>query len=294
MSRRGLALFVLMGVVWGIPYLLIKVAVSELSPPTLVLLRTAVGAAILLPIALRRGDLAPLRRHWRAVAVYTVVEVAVPWLLLSHAETRLSSSLSGLMVAMVPLVGVVLTWMLGSGDRLDGRALVGLLIGLFGVGLLVGLDVSVRDVSAVGEIVLVTIGYAIGPQIISRRLSSVPAMGVVTASLVLTAVLYAPAGILLAPPTAPGLAVLASVTALGVVCTAIAFLGFFALIAEIGPVRATVITYINPAVAFLLGVVLLREPFTVGAGLGFLLILAGSVLTTRRPGAGGLPVVAEP
>ncbi len=283
-----------MGVVWGIPYLLIKVAVSELSPPTLVLLRTAVGAAILLPIALRRVDLAPLRHHWKAIAVYTLVEVAVPWLLLSHAETRLSSSLTGLMVAVAPLVGVVLTWMLGSGDRLDGRALVGLLIGLFGVGLLVGLDVSVRDISAAGEVVLVTIGYAIGPQIISRRLSSVPAMGVVTASLVLTAVLYAPAGILLAPRTAPGLAVLASVAGLGVVCTAIAFVGFFALIAEIGPVRATVITYINPAVALLLGVVLLREPFTVGAGLGFVLILAGSVLTTRRPGAPALPAVAEP
>src|SRR5258708_36338405 len=116
-----------MGVVWGIPYLLIKVAVSELSPPTLVLLRTAVGAAILLPIALQRGDLAPLRRHWQALAVYTLVEVAVPWLLLSHAEARLSSSLSALMVALVPLVGVVLPCILGSGDRLDARALVGLL-----------------------------------------------------------------------------------------------------------------------------------------------------------------------
>ncbi len=294
MSRRGFVLFVLMGIVWGIPYLLIKVAVSELSPPTLVLFRTAVGAAILLPIALRRGDLAPLRRHWKAVAAYTVAEVAIPWLLLSHAETRLSSSLSGLLVAMVPLVGVLLTWVLQSGDRLDGTALLGLLVGLLGVGLLVGLDVSVKDISAAGEIVLVTIGYAIGPQIIARRLHGVPAMGVVTASLVLTAVLYAPVGILLAPRTAPALPVLASVVGLGAVCTAFAFLGFFALIAEIGPVRATVIAYVNPAVALLLGVILLREAFTVGAGLGFVLILAGSLLTTRRPGAAAQPTVAEP
>src|SRR5258708_32868531 len=283
-----------MGVVWGIPSLLIKVAVSELSPPTLVLFRTAVGAAILLPIALSRGDLAPLRRHWKAVGVYTLVEVAVPWLLLSDAETRLSSSLSGLMVAMVPLVGVLLTWMLASGDRLDGRALVGLLVGLFGVVLLVGFDVSVRDISAAGEVVLVTIGYAIGRQIISRRLADVPAMGVVTASLVLTMVLYAPVGILLAPRTTPSLPVLASVVGLGAVCTALAFVAFFALIAEIGPVRATVITYVNPAVALLLGVLLLRESFTPGAGLAFGLILAGPVLTTRRPGAASLTAVAEP
>ena len=282
-----------MGVVWGIPYLLIKVAVGELSPPTLVFVRTLVGAAILVPIAARRGDLATLRRHWKIVVVYTLVEVAGPWLLLSHAEQRLPSSLTGLMVAAVPLIGAVLAFTTG-GERLGVRAVGGLLVGLAGVGLLVGLDVSVKDLSAAVEVALVAAGYALGPWIIARRLSDVPAMGVVAASLALTAVAYAPIGIILAPHAVPSGAVLASVVVLGVVCTAVAFVAFFALIAEIGPVRATVITYVNPAVALVLGVLLLGEPLTIGAAGGFALILAGSALTARRPASRAPAMVAEP
>ena len=293
MSRRGLALFVLMGVIWGIPYLLIKVAVSDLSPPTLVFVRTLVGAAILVPWAWARGDLAPLRRHWKIVLVYTIVEVAAPWLLLAHAEQRLPSSLTGLMVAAVPLIGAVLAWRTG-GDRLDMRTVGGLLVGLVGVALLVGLDVSITDLPAAGEIALVAVGYAVGPWIISRRLSDAPAMGVVAASLALTAIAYAPIGILLAPHAMPPAQVVLSTLILGVVCTAVAFVAFFALIAEIGPVRATVITYVNPFVALLLGVVLLAEPLTIGAVAGFALVLAGSALTARRPRANRPALVPEP
>jgi drug/metabolite transporter (DMT)-like permease len=258
------------------------VAVSDLSPPTLVFLRTLIGAAILLPLAATHGDLAPLRRHWRIVLVFTVVEVAGPWLLLSHAEQRLSSSLTGLMIAAVPLIGAVLAWTTG-GERLEMRAVGGLLIGLVGVGLLVGLDVSVKDLAAAGEVALVAVGYAVGPWIIARRLSDAPAMGVVAASLALTAIAYAPIGVLLAPHTLPPPQVALSVLILGLVCSALGFVAFFALIAEIGPVRATVITYVNPAVALLLGVMLLAEPLTAGAVAGFVLILAGSALTARRP-----------
>ena len=294
MSRRGWALFALMGVVWGIPYLLIKVAVTDLAPPTLVLLRTTLGAAILLPLAARRGDLAPLRGHWRPVLAFTVIEVAVPWLLLSDAERRLSSSLTGLMVAAVPLVGAVLAWVSGAKDRLDRSGVAGLLIGFVGVGLLVGLNVSVHDVGAAAEIGLVSTCYAVGPFIIVRRLSQVPSMGVIAVSLAVSALLYAPVGILLAPRHVPSLPVIAAVVGLGVVCTALAFVVFFALIAEVGPVRATVITYVNPAVALLLGVLLLREPLTLGAGLGFVLILAGSVVTNRPRSRGTEGVATIP
>lgn len=288
-----MGLFALMGIVWGVPYLLIKVAVGQLSPPTLVFVRTLIGGALLIPVAAARGDLRPLTRHWRIVLVYTGVEVAGPWLLLSHAEQRLSSSLTGLLVAAVPLVGAVIAWRTG-GDRPDRRLLGGLLVGFAGVALLVGVDLSVRDLFAAAELGLVVVGYAMGAWLIARRLSDVPAVGVVAVSLLATAILYAPAGLLLAPHRPPALGVTLSVLVLGVVCTAIAFVAFFALIAEVGPVRATVITYINPAVALLLGVLVLREPLGAAAVTGFALILAGSVLTVRRSDVVPVALVAEP
>jgi drug/metabolite transporter (DMT)-like permease len=280
-----------MCLIWGIPYLLIKVAVSDLSPVTLVFFRTLIGAVLLVPLAAARGNLRPLLPHWRAILIYTVVEVALPWLFLSDAETRLSSSLTGLLIAAVPFVGVILGWLTGAKERFDARRLFGLVVGFIGVGALVGFNVSARDFGAVGEVGLVAIGYAIGPMIIARRLSDVPALGVVAVSLALPAIAYAPLGLTHLPATFPSLPVIASVAILGVVCTAIAFLVFFALIAEVGNVRATTITYVNPAVALALGVILLGEPFTVGAVVGFALILIGLFLGTRRSATpAGLPV----
>jgi drug/metabolite transporter (DMT)-like permease len=281
-SRRGWALFIAMCLIWGIPYLLIKVAVSDVSPVTLVFFRTVIGALILVPIALARGNLAPALPHWRWIALYTAVEVALPWFLVSDAELRLSSSLTALLIAATPFVGVVLGRLTGSDDRFDARRLFGLVVGFVGVAVLVGLNVSVRDLGAAGEIGLVAICYAIGPLIISRKLTEAPPIGVVAMSLVLPAIVYAPLGLSHLPSAIPPSHVLLAIGLLGVVCTAIAFLLFFALIAEVGPVRATVITYVNPAVALALGVTLLGEPLTIGAGVGFALILVGLFLLTRR------------
>jgi len=282
MTRRGWLLFAAMGFIWGIPYLLIKVAVGDLSPASLVFLRTGIGALILVPVAAMRGNLGALRPHWKPVLLYTLVEVAVPWFLLADAERRLSSSFTGLLIAAVPLVGAVLAWRTGAADRLDRRRVGGLLIGFFGVAALLGLNVAVRDFAAVGEVLIASVGYAVGPMIIARRLGAVPAVGVVAASLGVSALLYAPVGLLRLPHHVPSAAVIGSVVALGVVCTALAFVLFFALITEVGPVRATVITYINPAVALGLGVMLLREPLTVGILVGFALILAGSFVANRQ------------
>jgi drug/metabolite transporter (DMT)-like permease len=281
MTRRGWTLFAAMCVIWGIPYLLIKVAVADVTPPTLVFLRTVTGAAMLVPIAVARGQLAPLLPRWRALLLYTVIEIAVPWLLLSDAERRLTSSLAGLLVAAVPLIGAVLVASVGQ-ERLDARRLVGLLVGLGGVAVLLGFDVSGGDLRAVGEMGVVTVCYAVGPLIISRQLAGLPSMGVVATSLALAAIAYAPIGLTHLPHAMPGANVLASIAILGVVCTAVAFLVFFALIAEAGPVRATVITYVNPAVAVSLGVILLGEPFTASTAAGFVLILLGCALATRR------------
>lgn len=271
-----------MGLIWGIPYLFIKIAVSELTPASLVFLRTAIGAALLLPIAAARNDLRPLLPHWKWIVVYTIVEVAAPWFLLSDAERRISSSLSGLLIALVPSIGAILAWATGSDDRLDLRRIAGLGVGFLGVAALVGLDVGAGDVGAVAEVALVALGYALGALIIARKLSSLPLFGVVAASLALTMVAYAPVGVAQLPPTLPSPQVIVAVAILGVVCTAIAFLVFFPLVAEVGAARATVITYVNPAVALALGVAVLGEPLTIGFALGFVLIVLGSVLATRR------------
>jgi drug/metabolite transporter (DMT)-like permease len=282
MSRRGWLLFIAMGVIWGIPYLLIKIAVADLHPTALVLFRTTIGALLLVPLAASQGGLRPLLPHWRAILLYTAVEVALPWFLLADAERRLSSSLTGLLIAAVPSFGAVLVWLSRSGDQIDSRRIGGLAMGFLGVAALVGLDVSYGDLGAVGEVLLVAVCYALGPIIIARQLNDLPPVGVVAASLALTGVAYLPFGLLHLPAALPPVPVLLSVAILGVVCTALAFLLFFALIAEVGPARATVITYVNPAVALLLGVLILNESFTVGAAAGFLLIVVGSYLATRH------------
>ncbi len=186
------------------------------------------------------------------------------------------------MIAAVPLIGALLQVVTHGDDRLDQRRVIGLFGGLVGVAALVGLNVSFKDLWAVGEVGLVGLGYAAGPIIIARRLPTLPAVGVVAASLALTALFYAPVALPQLPRSLPSGKVLVAVAILAVVCTALAFLLFFALIGEVGPVRATIITYFNPAVALLLGVTLLNEPFTVGTVVGFSLILVGSVLATRR------------
>ena len=281
MTRRGWFLFGALCVIWGIPYLLIKIAVRDISPAALVFLRTTLGTIVILPFSFRPGQLRPLLARWRPLALYTAVEIALPWFLLSDAERRLSSSLTGLLIAAVPLVGATLSAASGGRERLDGRRVAGLLLGLAGVAALLGLDVGRGDLAAVAKMAVVVLCYAIGPLIISRRLADVPSMPVVMVSLAACAVGYAPFALTRLPVALPSGEVVAAVVILGVVCTALAFLVFFKLIAEVGPVRATVVTYVNPAVAVGLGVTLLHEPFTVGTGLGFVLILTGSFLATR-------------
>ncbi|HVC25114.1 MAG TPA: EamA family transporter [Acidimicrobiales bacterium] len=283
MSRRGLWLFAALGVIWGIPYLLIKVATSGVTPATLVWGRTALGGLLLLPVAIARGALRPAIARWRPVALYPVVERAIPWYLLATAEERLPSSLAALVVASVPIVGAVLARTTGARERLGRVRIAGLATGLAGVAVLVGLDVRTSELGSVAALLVVAVGYALGPWIFHHHLSDLPSLGVVVASLLACALVYTPIAIWQAPHVVPAAKVVASVAGLGVVCTAVAFLVFFGLISEIGPARATVITYVNPAIAVLLGVLVLGEHFTTGTGLGFVLILAGSVLATRTP-----------
>ena len=293
MTRRGWLLFAVMCVVWGVPYLLIKVAVAELSPVELVFARTTLGAAVLLPWALSTGALRPALQAWKPLLLFAALEMAGPWYLLASAERELSSSLTGLLVAAVPLVAAVAGRALGEADRLDRVRVAGLLVGLAGVAVLLGLDVHTDDLLAVGAVGLTVLGYALGPLVVSRSLRDVPSSGVNAAALAVTALLFLP----LAVPAYEGLPsgrVVLAVLALGLVCTALALVLFFALIAEAGPHRALVITFVNPAVAVALGIALLGEPFTAGTALGFPLVLLGSVLATRRSRPARPQPAAEP
>jgi drug/metabolite transporter (DMT)-like permease len=278
-SRKGWVLFVSLCVIWGIPYLLIRVAVEELSAPALVFFRTAPAALLMAPFAFRRGALAALLASWRWVTAYTIVEIAVPWVLLFNAEQRISSSLAGLLVAAVPLIAAVGYRLFGHAERLDVRRRTGLVIGFAGVAALVGIDVSSSDPLAIVQMFGVACCYAMGPLIISRRLGGLPSLAVVAASLAITAVIYTIPALLDLPAQVSADTVWA-VTTLSLVCTVLAFALFFALIREVGPARSTVITYINPLVAVLLGVALLGEPLTTGIAVGLPLILVGSVLGT--------------
>jgi drug/metabolite transporter (DMT)-like permease len=292
MTRRAWLLFAAMCVIWGIPYLMIKVVVDAgVSAGFLVFARTAIGAVILLPIAIRQGSVRPALARWRPVLAFAAIEIGLSWYLLNSAEEKLSSSLVALLIAMVPLLGTLIAWRLGDRSVLSPTRLTGLAIGIGGVGVVVGLDLTAGGTPmwALGAVFLTAVGYSIAPMIADRKLKDVPGLGVTAVSLTVVALAYLPFAVLQAPAHLPRFNVLASMVALGVVCTALAFVCFFALIAEAGAVRATVITYVNPAVALLCGVALLGEKLTAGILIGFPLVLLGSYLATRK----NAQVVAE-
>jgi drug/metabolite transporter (DMT)-like permease len=283
MSRRGWALFIVMGLIWGLPYLLIKVADGGVSVPVLVFARVFTGTLLLLPVALRGGRLRALRPYLPWVAAFAAVEVILPWLLLSSAERQLPSSLSGLLVAAVPVIGVGVARLAGDHERLSAIRWAGLALGLAGVALLSG-GVSGRGGAwPVLEVLGTALCYAIGPVIADRKLAGADDLTLTAASLALASLVYAPAAALTWPQVIPPARVLGAVAALALVCTAVAFMLYFRLIAEVGAVRATVITYVNPAVAVALGAAVLGERVTPAVLISFALILAGSVLATRAP-----------
>jgi drug/metabolite transporter (DMT)-like permease len=287
MTRRGWLLFVALGVLWGMPYLLIRIAVETVDPLVVAGSRTLIGALLLLPVALHRNALGAAFRNWKWLLAFTLIEISVPWVLLGHAETRLTSSTAGILIAVVPLFAAIIVSRLGH-ERLEPRRMLGLGVGFAGVALLVGLDIHFSDFPAVAATIVVSLCYAIGPIIIDRKLNNVPAIGVITASLILATLIYLPFAPFLLPKVYVAEALI-SIAGLGVLCTAAAFLVFFALIAEIGPARATVITYVNPAVAVVLGAIVLSEPLTLGMAVGFPLVLIGSYLGTTRTAPAASP-----
>ena len=278
-------MFAAMSVIWGIPYLLIKIAVDGVSVPVLVLARTAIGAAVLLPLALSRAAWAPVLRHWRPVLVFAFFEIIAAWLLLSDAERHLSSSLTGLLIAGAPIIAAVLDRLTGGETRFGVKRIAGLAVGVIGVAVLAGPELAGGSAWPVTEVLLVATCYAIAPLVAARYLGDVPTLPMTAACLGVAALVYAAPAAATWPDHLPSTRILLALGALAVICTAVAFIVFFALIREVGAARALVFTYVNPAVALTAGVIVLNEPLTPWNVAGLALILAGSVLATRRPDA---------
>lgn len=295
MSRKGWILFIALCLIWGLPYLLIKVALREIDPGTLVFLRTAPVAIILVPWVIVTRASVSLRGHLGWAAAYALVEFGMPWLLMTRAEQHLSSSLTALIVASVPMVAVLFSRFTHLHEPLGLSRLLGLLLGAAGVVLLVGLSFGGSNSLGLFEMSGVVVGYALGPLIIATKLADTSGTAVVAFSVSLVALFYMPFG-LSHLPSHVSAEVLGAVIVLALVCTAMAFLVFFSLIVEVGPARSTVVTFVNPAVAVVLGVVFLGEHLTSGMLLSFPLIILGSVFATQRhaPNGAGSATAIEP
>jgi len=284
MSRRGWALFVGMGFIWGIPYLLIRVAVRHLDPGVLVLGRTAPAAALLLPLVIARRQLPVLLRNLKWITVFGVLEFGIPWYFMATSEKHLTSSLTSLLICMVPLFSVIGQRFHRTEEHVSRRRYFGLSVGAVGVALLVGLDLKGGSLVWIGCMMIVCLGYAIAPLILATRLAHVPGPVVVAGATTIVALGWTPWSIAHWPAHFSGETV-SCLAVLSVVCTATAMLTFFALVKEVGSTRALVVTYVNTGIAVVLGVIGLHEPLTIGIALGFPLVVVGSIFATSSKSA---------
>ncbi|NBY82253.1 MAG: DMT family transporter [Actinobacteria bacterium] len=284
MSKVGWGRFLLLGLLWGMPYLFLKVAVEEISPSVIVFSRVLIGGLICLPIALKASKLKVDRKYWPFLILYSFTEMVGPWYLITHAEKEIASGLTGLLVATVPIWSAILASIFGDHTVWHKGRLFGLVIGFIGVVFVVGVESfgGNQDILSIGMVILAAIGYAYAINMINRRIPHVPGIAINTWAMIITSIVYLPFAIVNWPSKTPSLEAVGSVIALGVLCTAIAFIYFFKLIAEVGPPRASLITYLNTAVAVLLGVVLLGEPITLGIAIGLPLVLIGSYFASRK------------
>jgi drug/metabolite transporter (DMT)-like permease len=283
MSARAWTGFAALSLLWGVPYLFIKVAVDGgLSPAFVAWVRVVLAAVILLALAGRAGVLPTVRGHWRWLAIYGLIEIAIPFPLIAAGEQHVSSSLAAILIAAVPLFVALLAIRFDHAERATGSRLAGLLIGLTGVVVLMGIDVAGKRDEMLGAaaILVAALGYAAAPMVLKRKFGHLDSRAAMGTSLAIAAIALTPFAALAPPEAMPDADVLASLAVLGIACTALALVILTALIVEIGPGRALVITYINPVIAVALGVVILHEHLGPGSVIGLLLIIAGSWLST--------------
>ena len=284
MSRRNWFLFFFVGFIWGIPYLLIKVAVEDLSPPVIVFARVAIGAAILIPIAMKRGSLMPAIKAWKYVIPYAIGEMVGPWFLITAAEQNMTSGLTGLLVATVPIWTTILASLHGDKTVWQAKRLLGILVGFVGIILVVGIESfsGRQSIVAITMVLIASIGYSWAVTMITTKVPHIEPISINGVAMVFTAIVYLPFALIYAPDKAPSMEALGSVLVLGLFPTAMAFILFFQLIKDIGTARGSLVTYLNTAFAVILGVIILREPFTLGIALGLPLVLIGSYFASRK------------
>ncbi len=283
MTRKGWALFVAISLIWGVPYLFIKIAVRELDPVVVVFARATIGAAVLLPLVARQHALRPLFGKWRILIIFSLIHMAGSFVLISYGEQFIPSSLASLLIAANPLLVALLALGFAKSERINGPRLLGLLVGMMGLVVLLGFDVggNGRQLIGVTFLLMAALGYAIGALLLKHSpLAALPRTAIAAAECSITTVVLLPLTIARFPHKVPSTDVIVSLLVLGLLCTALALPIFFALIQEVGASRGTVITYVNPAISVLLGVLVLREPLTLAIVAGFLLIIAGSWLST--------------
>jgi drug/metabolite transporter (DMT)-like permease len=288
MSRRGFLLFLAIGLAWGVPYFFLAVAGKDFSTPTVIFSRVTIGALILVPLAIKRGALKPALKAWPWVLAFAAIEMIGPWFLLTEAERHVPSGLAGLMIATVPIFGMLIAYFF-QGDKSvrHPKTLAGLAIGFAGVVLLVGIDSLTGTFEPIYLLMLVlsALGYAVAPAIANAKLQDVPTVGVIGLSLTMVAVFYAIPALTALPgeiAAGPAWTSVGSLVGLGVISSALAFVLFFELVKEVGSARATLVTYPNTAWALLLGIVFLHEPITIGLLTGLPLVALGSYLALRK------------
>ncbi len=270
-----------MGVLWGIPYLLIRIAVRQLDPGVLVLARTGPVALLLVPLVLQRRQWGLLVGNLRWIVTFGVAEFGVPWYLMATSERHITSSLTSLLICAVPMFSVLAARLRRTGEHISATRLTGLSVGAVGVALLVGLSIQGGSFEWIAFMLLVALGYTVGPIILANKLAHVPGPVVVAGATAAVALAWIPWSVA-HWPRAVSAETWSSIGVLSIVCTAGAFLTFFELVKEVGSTRSVVVTYVNTALAVVLGIVLLNEPLTVGILVGFPLVLVGSALATSR------------
>jgi drug/metabolite transporter (DMT)-like permease len=285
MSRRSWLLFFLMGLLWGIPYLLIRVAVRDFSPALVVFARVAIGALILIPISIYQKSFRTAWRGFKYILLYAIAEIIGPWYLITKAETNLSSGLAGLLVATVPIWSTIFTSLAGDRTVWHHKRLVGLVIGFLGLIAVIGIESFSGNNAlwAILSVLLASVGYGYAVIMITQKLPGVSGIAINAVAMAIATVVYAPFAWAQRPLHNVSTNSLLALILLGVLPTAVAFVLFFALMNEIGPARASLVTYLNTAFAVLLGVVILGEPLTLGMAIGMPMVLLGSYLASRKP-----------